>query len=405
MIKKTFISALCALVFCPAWAQTSTIEEKVEYSTEKHKVETNNFFHNWFVSAGAGVQFYMGDHDGQCKFGDRLAPALDVAIGKWFTPGIGVRFTYSGLQIYGATQTWNPYEHIGGAYNAGKPVPGKHTNPYGYLDVQKFNMLNLHADVMFNLNNLFAGYNPKRVWNISPYLGVGWGHVYDSPTKNEITANLGLINSFRLCDALALNVDVHGMFVGDGFDGEGGGTFGECLMSASVGLTYNFKNRGWNRSKTVYRYDYGDLESMREKLNQIAAENERLKKTLADKDLEEARTIIKNIASSNLIIFPIGKSTLSNEARVNLSILADIIKNGDADLVYTITGYADAATGNERINKKLSKDRANAVYKCLVEEFGVNKAQLQVDYKGGVENMFYNDPRLSRAVITKCTVK
>lgn len=38
------------------------------------------------------------------KFGDRLSPALDIGFGKWFTPGIGVRFMYSGLTIKGATQ-------------------------------------------------------------------------------------------------------------------------------------------------------------------------------------------------------------------------------------------------------------------------------------------------------------
>ena len=40
------------------------------------------------------------------------------------------------------------------------------------------------------------------------------------------------------------------------------------------------------------------------------------------------------------------------------------------------------------------------MYNCFVEEFGVDKAQLKLDYKGGVDNMFYDDPRLSRAVIT-----
>ena len=37
---------------------------------------------------------------------------------------------------------------------------------------------------------------------------------------------------------------------------------------------------------------------------------------------------------------------------------------------------------------------------CLVKEFGVNSSQLKVEYKGGVDNMFYDDPRMSRAVIT-----
>ena len=104
MTKKFFLTALCAAAFCPAFAQTSDTEEKVEYSTDKYKVETNRFWNNWYISLGAGGQVYFGDHDKQQSFGKRIAPALDVAVGKWFTPGIGVRFMYSGLQSKGATK-------------------------------------------------------------------------------------------------------------------------------------------------------------------------------------------------------------------------------------------------------------------------------------------------------------
>ena len=63
--------------------------------------------------------------------------------------------------------------------------------------------------------------------------------------------------------------------------------------------------------------------------------------------------------------------------------------------------YADKGTGSIERNVILSKNRARVVYECLVNEFGVPKKQLRVDHKGGVDNMFYNDPRLSRAVITR----
>ncbi|MCS2517263.1 hypothetical protein NXW37_26985 [Bacteroides thetaiotaomicron] len=104
MVRNLFLTTLCALAFCPAFAQTSTTEEKVEYSEDKYKVETNRFWSNWFISAGGGAQIYFGDHDKQVSFGKRLAPALDIAVGKWFTPGIGMRLMYSGLQQKGATQ-------------------------------------------------------------------------------------------------------------------------------------------------------------------------------------------------------------------------------------------------------------------------------------------------------------
>ena len=70
------------MAFSSALAQNVTTEEKVEYSNDKYRVETNRFRSNWFVRVGAGGLFYWGDHDRQCNFGDHIAPAFDVAVGK-----------------------------------------------------------------------------------------------------------------------------------------------------------------------------------------------------------------------------------------------------------------------------------------------------------------------------------
>lgn len=391
------LAALAMAASCTAWAQeTQTVQngdftETVEYSTDKFKVETNRFWSNWFVSAGGGVNLYFGDHDKQVKFGKRLAPAVDVAIGKWFTPGIGVRFAYSGLSVKGATQT--------GIHSTGEEVPGK--GGYGYwLTKQKFNFFNFHLDAMFNVSNLLFGYNPNRVYSLSPYVGLGVMKTNDTPKATEIAGHFGLLNSFRLCDALDLNLDIRGTLVSDAFDGEAYGRGGEGMLSATVGLTYKFKKRGWDKAKTVVRIDNRAINALRQQLSDAEAENDRLKRALAEGNRHKAKEIVTK-ASANLVTFPIGKATLSNEARANLSLLAEAIKAGDKSVVYTITGYADAGTGSKRINERLSKRRAEAVRDCLVKEFGVSESQLRVDHKGGVDNMFYDDPRLSRAVITK----
>lgn len=387
-MKKLLVLASICLFGLQAMANQNTTE-KVEYSSDKYKVETNSFWSNWFVTGAVGPQVMFGDHDKQMKFGKRIAPAFDVAVGKWFTPGIGMRAVFSGQQLKGATQN--------GAFSNGEPLEGK-AGWGSWLKKQKFSMFNLHVDVMFNLNNLFCGYNEKRIWHISPYAGLGWGHVGRSPQSDELTAGIGVFNSFRLCDALDANIDARATYVNDRFDGEAGGRFGEGILSITAGITYKFKERGWSRAKTIYRYDYGDLDAMRDKVNAMARENERLKKALANRKTTE--TVVKNVVSANLITFPIDESTLDNKARTSLGMLADAIKSADANTVYTITGYADAGTGNAEWNEKLSQARAQAVYDCLVKEFGVKESQLRIEFKGGVDNMFYDDPRVSRAVIT-----
>lgn len=394
MIKRTFFAAACLLAASTAFSQEANedivVEETVEYSTDKHKVETNGFWSNWFISAGAGAQVYFGDHDNEAKFGNRISPALDIAVGKWFSPEIGVRLMYNGLSAKGATR-W------GQAHSTGDQVDGWGIGMYK----SKFKYFNFQIDAMFNFSNIICGYNENRVYNCSPYIGVGVMKVTDDPKEAAISGHFGIMNSFRISSAIDINLDLRGTLTSDALDGEFGGRWGEGLFAATVGITYKINPRGWNRAKTVTRnvYDNTELNRMREKLNRLNEENARLADELARKSQE--KPVVKQIASANvLIVFPIGKSTLSNQARVSLGMLADAINAGDESTVYTITGYADAGTGSKELNERLSKERAEAVRDCLVDEFGVDASQLKVDYKGGVENMFYDDPRMSRAVIT-----
>ncbi|HAK31649.1 MAG TPA: cell envelope biogenesis protein OmpA, partial [Sphingobacterium sp.] len=188
------------------------------------------------------------------------------------------------------------------------------------------------------------------------------------------------------------------------FDGEEGERRNEGPLSATLGLVYKFKQNSWKKSETVtIGYDEAQLRSLVDRVNALASDNAALKTQLANAKTEVITDIkVENrvIAAPVLLTFPINKSTVSNEARVNLGFLAKVIKQTNANVVYTITGYADSGTGSPKTNERLSKERAEAIYNVLVKEFNVNPSQLRTIYKGGVDNMYYDDPRLSRAVIT-----
>lgn len=107
MKKHLITAAIAVLAVTPALAQPSVKTDttvNVIYSADKFKVETNRFKYDWFINVGGGAQIYFGDHDKQAKFGDRLAPALNISVGKWFTPAVGARIAYNGLSMRGATQ-------------------------------------------------------------------------------------------------------------------------------------------------------------------------------------------------------------------------------------------------------------------------------------------------------------
>ena len=174
-------------------------------------------------------------------------------------------------------------------------------------------------------------------------------------------------------------------------------------MAITLNLAYKFPKRTWGRSsvKTVTFSD-AELQQMRERLNAMNAENDALKRQLVDagNKTPEIRVEREVVSSPLLITFPIGQNTLSGEGRVNLDFFAKAIKE-NPKVVYTIIGYADKGTGSKALNDQLSKARAQAVYSYLVKECGVTASQLNVVHEGGVENMYYDDPRLSRAVITQ----
>lgn len=379
------------------------VEEAVTplYNNTK-RVITNYFWRNWFVQAGAGAQMFFSDHDRQISLGHRISPSLQIAVGKWFTPGIGVRLAYSGLDVRGATQTWGEPDKYG-AHSTGEDVNKLEPWVDGHLQYSKFSYLNLHLDVMFNLCQMIDGYKPDRLYSCIPYAGIGWTRVWEEPHANEIAVNLGISNAFRVHKNWDVNVDLNTMICDDRFSGENGNRHFDAILGVTAGVTYKFgKTPGWDipvkRATTVY--DNAAINSLRAEKERLEAENRRLaaeNEQLRGSTETKYDRVADLIASGNVIFFKINTWDITDKSRANLSFLANAIKNTKG--VYSVTGYADKGTGTPEGNLLLSQKRAEAAYKCLTEEFGVPTDRLQIDYKGGVDKVFYDDPRCSRCVI------
>ncbi len=396
-MKKYLLTAIAATA-----AMGISAQEVAEVATETYTETVASIApdgrSNWFISVGAGPQMFFGDHDRQAKFGDRISPALDIAVGKWFSPSIGVRLMYSGLSAKGATQTWG--DKNGGIYNTGKEVPGKYTHPYGFLCEQKINYLTLHADVMFDLTNMIGGYKADRVYGCAPYIGVGWGHVYNNPHQNTVIGNAGIFNMFHVSKAFDINLDLRAMITNDEFDGETGRRSFDAMLSVTAGVTYRFAPRGWkSRVMKVVEYDNDAVNELRRRVAELIAQNEKLEREKAGTTVQH-NTVV-NANGNYLIYFPINVSALSNADRAQLEMVADMIKSTPESTVFSVIGYADKATGSPEINETLSRERAQSVREYLVKEFGIAADRLDVSWNGGVGNMFLNDPSLSRVVIIR----
>ena len=350
-----------------------------------------DFRSNWFVSAGAGPQVMFGDHDRQVDMKNRISPALDIAVGKWITPSIGIRLMYSGLYAKGATQN--------GVFSTGEALKERPWHGY-WLEYSKIDFMHLHADVMFDLVNMIGGYKPGRIYNLSFYAGLGYAHTWNKPHKNSITASLGLMNVFHVAKACDVNLDLRASAFQDDFDGAGGRRDFDGLVSVTAGVSYKFGSIGWKtRREVVTRtvYDNGAVNNLRAQVAQLVAENEKLENDLKGKSV--THKAVEYVGGKYIIYFPINVSSLNNADRAQLDMCANAIKGAPEGSKFMITGYADKATGTPEVNEILSRSRAENVRACLVNEHGVDVNRLDVQWKGGVGNMFYDDPTLSRVVI------
>jgi len=388
-MRKIIITIICFL-------SSIQINAQDQLKWDKYEVITNRFWNNWFVGVNGGAQIYFGEFDKLMKYNDRISPALDISVGKWFTPGIGTRIMYSGFYTKGATKNKTFATKI-------------FVDESQRLYKQKIEMMNLHADVMFNTSNLLFGYNPKRFYNLIPYVGIGCMIAWEKERNIEYGIVGGVLNTFRICPGLDLNLDIRGTIVDDDFDKETGGFPKDGLASVSLGITCYIKRINWKRpSKKVVSNINFDRDELLNKLKTLNEENQSLVSKLDSAAKNRNTQIIKSsqtLVAPFLLLFNLGSSKILPDAEVNLSFLAEVIKK-DPSVHYTIIGYADKSTGSYEINQRLSKQRAQNAYHCLVELFDVPKEQLTIDHKGGVENLFYNNPQLNRAVIiTNSTIK
>lgn len=385
MKKKLLIAALFLGSTLGVYAQ------QTENKDAKYKVETNKFWNNWFISFGGGVQVFSGKTDSKQDFTDRLAPALDLSLGKWFTPVLGMRGAYNGIEGYGYTSNPNN-SYVSGGMNSD-----------GYYD-QKFELANFHMDALFNLSNAFYGYKEDRLYSFIPFVGAGIMHEWNDG-EDEVSLNAGLINRFRLNSHWDLNVEARIAYVNERFDHENLSSRLESLTGVTVGFTYNFPKSNWDRATVVTTgITEDEMQAVRDQLSNCRDNSKKLNDELIYLK-NHPKTVVKEVGtdvlSPTLFVFSINSAKVSKATRVNVGYLAKIINEDKSDKTYIVTGYADKETGSASWNQKLSEKRANAISNVLINEYNVPAEKIQKAYKGGVDNMFYNDRRLNRCVIVE----
>ena len=353
--------------------------------------ETNRFFDNIFIGVAGGVNIYHGENDSYGSFGKRLAPALDINVGKWITPSVGLRIGYSGINAQGWT--------------SGQTIFAKGLVD-GNIYKEKFGVSYLHGDVMWNFSNAVSGYKQTRTWNFIPFLGAGWARSYGNDAhNNEFAVSVGLLNNIRLCSLLDLTLEARHMFVNQRFDGVARGSKGEGMTSVTVGLTFKLNRRGFKRAQAPV-----DVTPYLSRIEALEGDNSNLagkNKTLADENeiLRNRKPKTVTVAGKSTVsptpvalFFVIGKATLDKKELTNLDFYVKNALDADKNKIFTIYGGADSATGTKAFNQRLSEKRMQYVYDLLVNKYGVSKDRLKTVAEGDTNNRF-PEPELNRTVI------
>ena len=382
-MKKAILSCLMLLAGLSASAQ----EQKgtTEYVFEPH----------WYVNIQPlGVQYTLGE----ISMGDLMSYNVQAAVGREFNKVIGGRF----------------------ALNAWQSKAGSSINGVDYK--WKWNYIAPTVDITFNLSNLISGVNPNRVFTVGAFAGIGanigWGndqaadvdatlrqlttarwadvdgtlrtdnsyqagleYLWDG-TKTRFLLQAGLTGDIKINDKFAVTLEVSANTLSDKYNSKRAKNW-DWYFNALAGLKINLGPTYSTKFIPAPEPEIRYVEKIVEKVVEVPAP--------APAAAEPLRRDI---------FFLINKAVIrdTEASKVN-DIVAYLNENKDAKV--QVTGYADAGTGNDKINDRLAAQRADAVVKAL-KDAGIAADRITFDSKGArVQPFADNDSNRVSIVIAE----
>jgi len=357
---------------------------------------------NWFINLSAGGQLYNGfDKVGNVKLTDRVALLPAVAIGKWFSPYWGARLKAQGWDAHG--------------FNDAVPTWMQHIKYY-----------NVHLDAMWNLSNYWGKYSPTKLFNFTPYVGLGFAHRFAltgteaaknaapaallrsgragldfTRESNALSVNPGLQFGFRLSNRVNLDFDLGATILGDYFERVRFRPDNDVILHAMGGFTFKL---GKTTFDVVEPMNNALIDELNGKINALRNENDQLRKRpvscpqcpppAAPAQVEKTVNAINYVP--NVVFFRINSAQVDANQQINIYNTAKFMKDTSSKI--TVIGYADKATGSSKYNLALSEKRAKAVAKELTTKYNIPSNNITVEWKGS-DVQPYSQNEWNRVVI------
>ena len=374
---KLFMASAMLAMGTAAMAQaTYTDKEGNEYQFKKHA----------FLDLQGGAQYTLGE----AKFGDLISPNVQLGLGYQFSPVFGMRLQANGWQSKGG---WAGF----------RANPGE--TPYNAT--YKFKYVAPGVDFMFNLSNLFCGWNPNRVLNVTAFLGGGANIAWDNDEVNELattikntsTYNLeylwdgtkvrpygraGIELAFKVSKSVSLMIEGNANVISDKYNSKKADN-PDWYFNALAGLRINLGKSATKKEKPV---EPEPAPAPVQKVEEPAP----APAPVVEKKVEEIRRDIFFTINSNKIS--------AKENQKILEVIDFLVKYPEAKVV--VTGYADKGTGNDRVNDRIAAKRAAAVVWMLEKRYGIPAERITEESKGArVQPFAENDKNRVSIMIAK----
>lgn len=422
-------------------ASTIHMLEPLQPSFLSHTTLAAGWDSNWFVQVCGGASAFIGSPIGCADLFDRTMPVFQVGIGKWFTPAVGGRIAYQGLKFKDSNLQTNGYKfvHADFLYNlthnldvneAGLsswdviPFVGvgmihntdyralcecrgftgdTHPFAFSYGIMGRYRITNrLHLVAELSGMTTFKSFDAigasnrfgDNMLNLSAGLSLtlgksGWKRVVDARpyvVQNEYL--LKHIGSLEEANArLSRKVQDDERIKAE---------FQKILEMEGLLDIYGDLLKDGNKVKPLYpKNDYSGLNSLRARLGSKGWDGNPSQKhlgvagpdSLNIKSMEKYLLAMQQgkecIGAPIYFFFHIRTSDFTEPSQLlNIDEIARIAKT--YGLKINVSGAADSATGTERINDTLSRQRAEYI-KHLFTERGVSASRIHTTYEGGID--------------------
>lgn len=404
-------------------------------SGEKHNAfkttwQKNRFKDTWFITFGSGAQVLMAEDDDKGSFGSRVTYAPSITIGKYFSPIWGLRVNFTGGSLHGFNDgnsgtyrkwnkgssnylgegyagqpgypaqtgtgflTWDPrWESLGYNLDNGQIIPNGADGTYrwrggdnGELYMQHVRYVAANFNFMFDLITLFGDYNPKRLFDVTPFIGVTYAHLFPHHGQgayDTFGANGGLNFKFRINDKFNFNLEGAVNLYPDEFDGHMGGSRSmDVVAQATAGITYKIGKSTWD---VVEPMNYKLIEDLNKKINDLKSQLDAIQPC---EDCPECPTPTEEKDPDPEIVFlPDPVFFRLDKADIDAGEWSKIDKaakylNDYPNARVVVTGYADRQTGTPDYNMRLSERRAKAVSNVLVSKHHISQNRISINWEG-----------------------